>query len=270
MSIRAVDPVARSVLEIPLTAVKATKGLEDFTAKRTGRDLSICCLYQQGRCRADLGCRQIHADRDVVAHMRSNLANRHSCCKFCAGNYTPSGNVVQLSGRATAGMPAIPVERIVPTCGFVGQTDVPWSTVCRLHLQQTCKYGDSCRNVHICAKLGTPLLARAAMNVNASVPAAIVQHALAAMELVASPPSALVSTVTVQPALRMPAQLRAHFPRLNEESLSLPHPDLDGMTFAMPTLASVSSDHSHRCDIFGFSPLHTMAASRCSPSMCSP
>jgi len=259
-TIRAVDPVGRGIVEIPTSHVLPTRGLQEYLAKdHQRRDLSICCLFQQGRCKADSNCRQIHANRHFIENQRAELLLVATCCVDCR-QPSPRDRWIRFSGKATVGMPELPTSRLIHTAGMpalIGPvTEIPWSSVCRLQLQDACKYGASCRNVHVCIKLGKHLLARAAMNVNAEVPQSIRRLAAQMPEIVPQ----------VQPStcIKAPLQLRAHFPRLDEGSLLMPNADLDGMVFALPTLASDGSDtRTMRCDLFSPSPL---ARTCCSPT----
>lgn len=298
-----VDPVARAVLAVPECHLLPTRGLEEYRAAPGTRDISLCCLFQKGRCRAQQSCRQVHADRNFVTALRAAQTDRARCCGHCSSSSEPACPV-KLTGRATADMPALPSNRIVPTYGCRKPSDattVDWSNVCRLQLQDSCKYGESCRNVHICAKLGKMLLARAATNVNAVVPDSV-RDAAAALDAALGPvvamtegkgeerPRALGIVSRVEalqeeevveeeeapaaagkpaPKLRqMPMALRAKFPSLDETSLTLRDGDLDGLVFNLPTLASASDAGTDRFDIFSPSPARQVTV--CSPSMCSP
>ena len=202
-----VDPVARAVLAVPERHLLPTRGLDEYRAAPGTRDISLCCLFQKSRCRAQQQCRQVHADRAFVATLRAAHTQKPRCCAACA-DATPAVESVTLSGRATAGMPALPTTRIVPTYGCRSPATLrtlDWSSVCRLQLQDSCKYGDSCRNVHICAKLGKMLLARAACNVNAVVPdsvrdAAAALDAAVAADFAAPAPAQIDSTPVEAPA----------------------------------------------------------------------
>lgn len=296
-SIDAVDPVARTVLTIPLSKIHETRGLREYLAAGPTRDISICCLYQRARCRADSQCRQVHADRHLVAKLRAQADKANGCCAACRGTDAAAGGI-KLTGRATAGMPVLPRSRIVPTICRVptagGVVEFEWANVCRLQLQDDCKYGDKCRNLHICPKLGKGLLARAAVNVNPHVPDSIwaavkafdaefgdaavsapVDTAVPADEPSSKPaePEADVAAEVPADAPRampvpkaMPLALRANFPRLNEESLTLKNADIDGLVFHLPTLASVSSGITDRFDLFSPSPAYRTTCSPTTPA----
>jgi len=256
-SIRAVDPVGRGVIEIPCAMLKETRGLSDHLVSTQTRDVSICCLFQRGKCRADSQCRQIHADRRFVEAQREKLQRVNTCCAFCEGQATPTDVTVRLTGRATEGVPPLSISRFQSTAGsqdLAVSREAAWTDVCRLHLQSSCKYGASCRNIHICSKLGKVLLAKAAVNVNSFVPDSLRELARQPLEPCVAP---------VEPCLKAPMALRAKFPRLDEGSLLLPHVDLEGMVFAMPTRCSDGSDVRERYDFFSPSPI---ARSCCSPS----
>jgi hypothetical protein len=152
-------------------------------------------------------------------------------------------------------MPAIPLDHVILTAGFStfpdGDVEIPWTEVCRLQLRDSCKYGDSCKNIHICPKLGKGLLARAAVNVNTHVPQSVLAAAASAMSIdFGTAPRSQVE----QP--RAPLQLRANFPCLDEGSLQLKDVDLEGLVFNLPTIGSCSSaGFSERADLFSPSPL---------------
>merc|ERR1719387_1342647 len=93
------------------------------------------------------------AARAFVAALRAAQSDKQRCCAACGDDAPGAPGAVTLSGRATAGMPQLPTTRIVPTYGCRAPSalrELDWANVCRLQLQDACKYGDSCRNVHIC------------------------------------------------------------------------------------------------------------------------
>lgn len=254
-TIRVVDPLACTIWSIAMSDVKATKGLSEFLSRPGARDISLCCLFQQGRCRAESNCRQVHVDRTVINQLRDNHVPK--CCNHCHNLQSKSGSLT-FTGRAATGMPSIPFDKILLTAGLSSlpnhDFEMPWGEVCRLQLRDACKYGDSCKNVHICAKLGRGLLARAAVNVNTHVPLNVREAAAT----VAVPPVTVAvappTPVLTQP--RAPLSLRANFPILDEGSLQLKDVDLEGLVFNLPTLASCSSArYSERVDLFSPSPL---------------
>lgn len=299
-TVAAVDPIAKTILQVPAADVIPTAGLEDYLRKVSQRDLSLCCLFQQGRCRADTGCRQLHANRAAIAQLRAEAARNHVCCPSCEGRRVPGA--LRLLGRATATVPLIPCNHVVPTKvplqwrdqpagAGVRIAEVEWQSVCRLQLQGTCKYGSQCRNVHLCPRIGKLLLAKAACTVNVDVPASLAaaarefdgltfaqptdevvapivdpMEAAAIHTELAPPPTGVPTPQPEEPVVlrctsggssKIPLALRANFPRLNEESLSLRNADLDGLVFCLPTFASASSTSTDRgrTDLFSPSPI---------------
>jgi hypothetical protein len=206
-----IDPQVKSgKLPVTLRQTTATRGRRDWLAAHTARDdlprdLSVCCLFQDGRCKAAAGCRQIHVDRSVIAALRAERMHLVSCCLKCGDDASAAMPEAQrlfarfaesgcrwaaLEGLATAGMPQLKMSQLAFTPGLAAlladqlramsadrPMAIPWSAVCRLHLKASCKYGRDCKNVHLCSKIGALLLSRAAANVNAVVPTSIAQQA---------------------------------------------------------------------------------------------
>ena len=76
-SIRAIDPQVGAYF-VPLAQCQDSVGCTD--AQKGRRDVSICLLYQNGTCRAEQHCRQVHADRRFVTHMRDLSHANNNCC----------------------------------------------------------------------------------------------------------------------------------------------------------------------------------------------
>lgn len=69
-------------ITLPREKVFFTLGLHYWDQGTCRRDLSVCCLFQQGRCHAADHCHQIHADRDYIAGLRRANASP-ACCPRC-------------------------------------------------------------------------------------------------------------------------------------------------------------------------------------------
>lgn len=291
-TIPVLDPLCRGgILHVPVSLTTTTKGKQDWIASGgcLMRDLSVCCLHQQQRCRAGVGCRQVHVDAAWVADARRQQASVVTCCLSCGDTGSvasvtsgtgPFANALRalgveapvvITGVAAAGMPKVVLRQLAATSGAsahlnaavkanAGKVEVPWSSVCRLHLKDACKYGKDCKNVHVCCKLGASLLGTAASNVNPSLqrvvlaPIATQQPAARddsfATRAMATPePTPIIATPVASQQPPAPAVFKTTF-RLDEGSLLMKDPDLADLVFNLPTLLSAQSADS-RCDLFG-------------------
>lgn len=195
-----IDPAFRTgKLDIPIEKTSATKGRDEWLeGKLRNRDLSLCCLFQKGRCHAQERCHQVHADRDYVASLRDQQSTVVSCCRQChdtaslsaaAMNFfatnMPTTNCVHITFGEHDEPNVIPASRISYTDGLIqqfrdhgcreenGVIAVPARRVCRLHAKGVCKYGKDCKNVHVCCQLGEAVMIRRATpsNTNTTTPA---------------------------------------------------------------------------------------------------
>lgn len=182
-----IDPAFRSgKIEIPIEKTSVTKGRDEWIdGKLRNRDLSLCCLFQKGRCHAQERCHQVHADRDYVASLRAQQSTVVSCCRFChdtasltpaaaaffAANM-PSATSIRITFGEADEPNVVPASRVAFTDGLIqqfrdhgckesqGSIDIPARRVCRLHAKGVCKYGKDCKNVHVCCQLGENVMVR--------------------------------------------------------------------------------------------------------------
>lgn len=203
------DPVFRTgLLDIPIEKTSATKGRDEWLEGRLNKDLSLCCLFQKGRCHAGERCFQVHVDRDFMASIRDQQSKIVSCCrkcndtasltsqsiKFFAAN-VPSNTTVCVSYQNGASR-SVECSLLAFTAGLVQQFEehgarvennvlpVPSRRICRLHMKGCCKYGKDCKNVHVCSKLGENFLVAPALEVVAPV---VVTAPKVAAEVVSPP-----------------------------------------------------------------------------------
>ena len=143
-----------TLLYVPVGAVHTTCAL--------GRSaVSICRLYMQGRCRLKFMCNFVHADIPTVLRLRQEALSQPSCCKEhgqpCDVTGYPPNTPIAFGGVT------VPLNRTAPTVGLLellaeckpGETvRVPPSLVCRLHhSERMCRFGSSCRFVHMCKSI---------------------------------------------------------------------------------------------------------------------
>jgi len=177
-----IDPLNfGGLLKVPLSKTFDTKGRNDWLKGVLKKDLSLCCLFQRGKCHAGVKCHQVHADRNFVADLRAQCSQITSCCLRCgdtASSY-PAGRAA-FSDLRTAGCTFVnvqgvsyPLDLLAYTVGLAGFMSaaprlhtllagdalvIPASRVCRLHLRGGCKYGKDCKNFHLCSQLGEAVL----------------------------------------------------------------------------------------------------------------
>lgn len=178
------DPVFKSgLLEVPIEKTLPTKGRDEWMDGRLNKDLSLCCLFQKGRCHAQERCFQVHVDRDYMTSLREQQENIVSCCRNCKDTASLSAQAMTFfsSNMATAkfvevtypngATRVVDAKSIAYSAGLVQQFDdhgaavsgegileVPARRICRLHMRGCCKYGKDCKNVHACSKLGEKFL----------------------------------------------------------------------------------------------------------------
>ena len=180
-SLSVIDPCNRTgKIAIPLCHVADTKGVQDYATyqqmvangvpvppSQVPKDLSLCLLFQNGRCNTAQRCNQVHAEPNYVAALRQQAMSSSTCCahhgdvqsaglnEYPAGS--PQATVVVVDeqeertyrvasfGRTSALDNAM--RRAAPT----GQSPrVMASRICRLHRTGRCKFGRDCKNVHLC------------------------------------------------------------------------------------------------------------------------
>jgi hypothetical protein len=155
-----IDPQNRTgKIQIPLSHVFETKGKTEAIRVHNQKDLSLCLLFQNGKCNVGGKCHQIHADVEFVRKLRVIATQSSTCCAkhgdvqskdLTANDRTvlvtsPSGTHVPLPARSfamTQGLTALLASR--------GNMTITLQRVCRLHQQNRCKYGRDCRHMHMC------------------------------------------------------------------------------------------------------------------------
>lgn len=191
------DPVFKSgLLEIPIEKTLPTKGRDEWMDGRLNKDLSLCCLFQKGRCHAQERCFQVHVDRDYMTSLREQQENIVSCCRNCKDTASLSAQSMTFfsSNMATAkfvevtypngALRVVDAKSVAFTAGLVQQFDdhgatvsaegileIPARRICRLHMRGCCKYGKDCKNVHACIKLGEKFLVAPAAPLASPAPA---------------------------------------------------------------------------------------------------
>ncbi|CUG87967.1 Hypothetical protein, putative [Bodo saltans] len=193
------DPVFKSgLLEIPIEKTLPTKGRDEWMDGRLNKDLSLCCLFQKGRCHAQERCYQVHVDRDYMTSLREQQENIVSCCRNCKDTASLAAASMAFFSANMASAKFVEVtypngsarvvdaKSIAYTAGLVqqfedhgakvsaeGTLEIPARRICRLHMRGCCKYGKDCKNVHACIKLGEKFLVAHAttLSTTASAPA---------------------------------------------------------------------------------------------------
>ena len=141
------------------------------------KEVSLCCLYQKGRCHAHDKCHQIHVDTGFMRAIRQQNAHIISCCRHCRDTASLSGQAISFFAThfgdssevkivcQDGSFNKVPVERVAMTTGLSihvdsegAPTQLPAKKMCRLHLRGACKYGKDCKNIHVCTKLGERVL----------------------------------------------------------------------------------------------------------------
>lgn len=228
------DPQYRcGLLEIPLDKTMPTKGRDEWLEGRLDKDLSLCCLFQKGRCHAQERCFQVHVDKDFMVALREQQSRIVSCCRKCNDTASlssqamtffscniPSNTTIQVT-YSNGGVRSIENSRIAFSAGLIQQFEehgarveqgilvIPARRICRLHLRGCCKYGKDCKNVHACSKLGEAFLdapapaapAAAACPVNVAAGAAALP---APQPRLATPSTAIVHPVKPVDAVVVP------------------------------------------------------------------
>jgi hypothetical protein len=177
-----IDPTFRGgLIEVPVSKTFDTKGRADFVKGTLQKDLSLCCLFQRGRCTLQERCHQIHVDTQFMAAVRQQNAHIVSCCRRCKDTASLTTNAVSFFATYFQGScrnltvnvapgcdKTVDVELLAFTTGLESwlhddaredaNTTVPTRKVCRLHLGGRCKYGKDCKYIHLCCQLGEKFL----------------------------------------------------------------------------------------------------------------
>lgn len=164
ISLEVIDPCNRTgKINIPEKHVIGTKGVSDFRsnpAKRDGKELSLCLLFQKGRCNAGSKCHQVHADPDFVNALREKALSVKNCCAshgdvHSCGFLSVKTTVVIFSADDAHTYDISSMGRTSFLDGLLRNASnnvvrVSASKVCRLHSQSRCKFGKDCKNIHLC------------------------------------------------------------------------------------------------------------------------
>lgn len=163
-----IDPCNRTgKINIPTTYVTETKGVTDFlryagNPPPEAKDLSLCLLFQKGRCNAGNRCNQVHATPEFVEQLRARANSVKSCCARHGDVHSEAldahrGVVVLsedgLSKHYTlADFAFTPALELAVKRTRAGAVRVQATRVCRLHSRGSCKFGRDCKNVHLCPR----------------------------------------------------------------------------------------------------------------------
>jgi hypothetical protein len=164
-SLSVIDPCNRTgKISIPASFVSVTKGVSDYL-KHGGnpppdvKDLSLCLLYQKGRCNAGDRCNQVHAEPDFVAQVRARALAVRSCCAAHGDVHShgiDANRTVAVSKDGVVNVYSLADFAMTPsldtalTRARAGTIRVQSTRLCRLHLNGSCKFGRDCKNIHIC------------------------------------------------------------------------------------------------------------------------
>ena len=161
-----IDPCNRTgKISIPASFVSVTKGVSDFL-KHGGnpppdvKDLSLCLLFQKGRCNAGSRCNQVHAAPEYVTQVRARALAARSCCAEHGDVHSQmlgesSRQVIVTKDSSTevfslTNFGATPALESLLARSRNGKVRVQGSRLCRLHLKGSCKFGRDCKNIHLC------------------------------------------------------------------------------------------------------------------------
>jgi hypothetical protein len=159
-----IDPCNRTgKITVPLQYITETRGVNELARPADAKDMSLCLLFQKGRCNAGARCHQIHADPDFVTKLRAQAAAGSACCAlhgdFNSASYLSAGLMVEVMTNGTSvrySMLAFgrtqTMDQLVATAGCAGYNIIRVNSnkICRLHSQGRCKFGKDCKNIHMC------------------------------------------------------------------------------------------------------------------------
>lgn len=244
ISIDVIDPLNRTgKISIPLQYVFDTRGVTENrpACPQSGgpKDMSLCLLFQKGRCNAGVRCHQVHADVDFVTKLRFMAAAGASCCAahgdFCSQGFTQVGGIelavcdpVRNESRTfplAAFARTSALDGLLASAAAGGTLRVHANKVCRLHQQSRCKFGRDCKNFHVCPQtaMNTPAvpLSSAAAACAASAPSSaspMPSHAFLNRcnppkqpAFLQTPSAAAVSSLSAEPRAFFGASLRSSF-----------------------------------------------------------
>lgn len=163
-SIDVIDPCNRTgKINVPMKHVFETRGVVDHQrnpTKRDVKDLSLCLLFQKGRCNAGARCHQVHVDVDFVCKLRDEAATAKNCCAthgdiHSTGYLQMSKDIYVLDAKGSRQTYAITsfgrttaLDNTMRRAN--GTPSVTVAKICRLHTQGRCKFGKDCKNIHLC------------------------------------------------------------------------------------------------------------------------
>lgn len=172
MSLSVIDPCNRTgKITIPMEYVVETRGVLDHlryaampqcVAPPAVKDLSLCLLFQKGRCNAGARCNQVHAAPEYVDHLRAVAASTKSCCARHGDVHSTSFiaestvNLVNENGSETT-YALVDFARTAALDNILRRSKqhgsvarVQSSRICRLSQRSSCKFGKDCKNIHLC------------------------------------------------------------------------------------------------------------------------
>jgi hypothetical protein len=160
-----IDPCNRTgKITVPMTVVASTKGVSDFLSYNghppaDAKDLSLCLLFQKGRCNAGSRCNQVHVAKEYIDDLRARAQAAKSCCARHGDVHSielESSRAVILHGGDSqrhfqlADFAATPALDIALSRARHGPVRVMEARICRLHARGSCKFGRDCKNIHMC------------------------------------------------------------------------------------------------------------------------
>ena len=218
-SLSVIDPCNRTgKIEVPMSFVTETKGVTDWlrygqNPPPDAKDLSLCLLFQRGRCNAGSKCNQVHAAAEYVEILRQRASSVKSCCSKHGDVHSTSldasmvvtvASETQSLSYSLADFACTEALDIALRRARDGVARVSGNRICRLHQKGSCKFGKDCKNVHLCSS-ATPLVD--AKPVKAAVVTPSPKPRVAAPSAAAAPVAAVTTapaaTVSAVPALGM-------------------------------------------------------------------
>lgn len=178
-----IDPVNRTgKITIPMAFIQETRGMNELTRPKDAKDLSLCLLFQKGRCNAGNRCHQIHAEPSFVNKLRNQATTGSSCCAlhgdFNSSAYLTTGLTVEVMTNGVAAKYTLQAFGRTTTMdtmmsnaagNYSKSVRMNVNKLCRLHAQSRCKFGKDCKNVHICPNAKPLATASAAKSAPATI-----------------------------------------------------------------------------------------------------
>eukprot|EP01006_Ploeotia_vitrea_P004502 TRINITY_DN114753_c0_g1_i1.p1 TRINITY_DN114753_c0_g1~~TRINITY_DN114753_c0_g1_i1.p1 ORF type:complete len:349 (-),score=13.22 TRINITY_DN114753_c0_g1_i1:1136-2182(-) len=183
-----VDPCIKTgKIQVPSELVADTMGRRQYVAQRLGGkkpvgpgskrtipDYSLCLLFQKGACSAGPRCRQIHADTNFVGRVREKILAGSTCC---GRHGDPRSTDPQLFPKVACAFDrhstfllckskteqhcistcavarTVGLERLQTGTVVKNELVIDWTSICRLHQKEKCKFGCDCKNIHLCREV---------------------------------------------------------------------------------------------------------------------